>query len=82
VGKVDDDVSDGEPESEVEPASDDEDGEALVDKDDIKTFVADDVGCVDSCLEQERILEAAGFNIAQAKGMRGYVQAETERAKQ
>jgi hypothetical protein len=80
VGKVHDDVSDGESDSEVEAASDDED--ALVDKDDIKTFVSDDVGCVDSCLEQERILEAAGFHIAQAKGMRGYVQAATERAKQ
>jgi hypothetical protein len=56
VGNVDDDVTYGEHDSEVEPASDDEDGEALVDKDDIKTFVADDVGCVDSCLEQERIL--------------------------
>jgi hypothetical protein len=67
VGKVDDDVSDGKPDSEVEPASDDKDGEALVDKDEINTFVADDVGCVDSCLEQERILEAAGFHIAQAK---------------
>jgi hypothetical protein len=85
VGKVDDDVSDGESASEVEPASDDEvasDGEALFDKDDIKTVVADDVGCVDSSLEQERILEATGFHIAQAKVMSGYVQAATERAKQ
>jgi hypothetical protein len=55
---------------------------ALFDKDDIKTFVADDVVCVDSCIEQERILEANGFHISQAKGMRDYVQAETERAKQ
>jgi hypothetical protein len=80
VGKVHDDISDGESDSEVEAASDDED--VLVDKDDIKTFVSDDVGCVDSCLEQERILEADGFHIAQAKGMRGYVQAATECAKQ
>jgi hypothetical protein len=50
VGKVHDDVSDGESDSEVEAASDDE--AALVDKDDIKNFVSDDVGCVDSCLEQ------------------------------
>jgi hypothetical protein len=73
VGKVDDDVYDGEPASEVKPASDDEaasDGEALFDKDDIKTFVADDVGCVDLCLDQEQIIEAAGFHISQAKGMR------------
>jgi hypothetical protein len=70
VGKVDDDVSDGEPASEVKPASDEEatsDGEVLFDKDQIKTFFADAVGCVDSCLEQERIIEAVGFNIAQAK---------------
>jgi hypothetical protein len=53
LGKVDDNISDGEPISEVEPASDDEDGEALFDKDDINTFFADDVGYVDSCLEQE-----------------------------
>jgi hypothetical protein len=79
------DVSDVEPACEVEPSSDDEaasDGEALFDKDDIKTFVADDVGCVDFCLEQERIIEAARFNISQAKGMCGYVQASTECAKQ
>jgi hypothetical protein len=82
VGKVDNDVSDGKPISEVEPASGDEDGEALFDKDDINTFATDYVGCVDLCLEQERILEADGFRIAQAKGMRDYVQAATERAKQ
>jgi hypothetical protein len=80
VEKVDDDVSYGEPASHVKPASDDEaasDGEALFDKDGMKTFVVDDVGCADSCLEQEWILEAAGFYIAQAKGMHGYVQAAT-----
>jgi hypothetical protein len=85
VGKVDGHVYDGEPASEVEPASDDEaayDGEALFDKDGIKTFVPDDIGCVDSCLEQERILKATGFHISQAKGMCGYVKAATERAKQ
>jgi hypothetical protein len=82
VGKVDDDVSDGEPVSDVEPASYDKVGEALFDKDDIKNFVDDDVVCVDSCLEQEQILEAAGFHIAQAKEILGSVQSATERAKQ
>jgi hypothetical protein len=48
----------------------------------IKTFVADDVGCVDLCLDQERILEAVGFHISQAKGMCQYVQVATECAKQ
>jgi hypothetical protein len=80
VGKGHEDISGDESDSEVEAAYDDED--ALVDKDDIKTFVSDGVGCVDSCLEQEQILEAAGFHIAQAKEVRGYVQAATERAKQ
>jgi hypothetical protein len=81
VGKVDDDVSYCEPASQVKPASDDaaaSDGEALSDNDDIKTFVADDVGCFDSYLKQELILEAAGFHIAQAKVMRGYIQSATE----
>jgi hypothetical protein len=85
VGNVDDDVSDGELTSESEPAYDDEaasDGEALFDKDGIKNFVADDVGCVDLCLEQGRILEAAGLHISQAQLMRCYIQAATERIKQ
>jgi hypothetical protein len=42
--------------------------------DDITTFVADDMGCVDACLEKERILEAAGFHVCQAEWMRHYIQ--------
>jgi hypothetical protein len=53
-----------------------------VDKDDINTFVADDIGCVDARLKQEWILEAAGYHIAYAKGMSGYVQSATECTKQ
>jgi hypothetical protein len=32
------------------------------------------------CLEQEKILEASGFHVMQAKGMRGCVQKQTEAA--
>jgi hypothetical protein len=70
VGKVNDDISDEKTVYEFEPAPDDEaasDGEALFDKDDIKAVVSDDVGCVDSCLNKEWILEADGFHISQAK---------------
>jgi hypothetical protein len=32
------------------------------------------------CLEQEKIKEASGVHVVQAKGMRGYVQKQTEAA--
>jgi hypothetical protein len=72
-----------------ERASDDEESQTSVEPfvddlvaGDINTFVADNIGCVDACLEQERILEAAGCHVAQSKGMRHCIQLATECAKQ
>jgi hypothetical protein len=66
-----------------EPASDDEESQAYVEPfldnlvvDDINNFVDDEIVCVDMHLEQERIIYAAGFYAAQAKGMCHYIQLE------
>jgi hypothetical protein len=70
VRKLDDDVSDGEPASEVEPVSDDEaasDGEALLTRMISIFLLLMMLDVFDSCLERERVLEAAGFHIAQTK---------------
>jgi hypothetical protein len=67
-----------------ESNSDDEEsqasGEPFADDlvvDNIKTFVADDIWCVDACLKKERILEATGFHAAHAKWMRHCIQLAT-----